>query len=219
LNWGSIVEQEAGLRARKKQRTKADLERAAMRLFAERGFDAVTVDDIAAAVDVSARTFFRHFGSKDDVLMSFHRERLELLRTQLANRPPDESPLLAVRQAMVAMAEDYEADREDLFLRTRLMADTPSLVGRSLEIQQQWELVIADAVAARLGVAVDADLRPAHAPSRRCVSRRTRGSPTRAAPTCRRSSTARCCSSRAAATPPGGPPRRVSGATGSDPPR
>lgn len=132
-----------------------------MRLFAERGFDAVTVDDIAAAVDVSARTFFRHFGSKDDVLMSFHRERLDRLRKQLANRPPDESPLLAVRQAMVALAEDYEADREDLFLRTRLMADTPSLVGRSLEIQQQWELVIADAVAERLGVAVDADLRPA----------------------------------------------------------
>ena len=123
------MEHEAGLRARKKQRTKADLERAAMRLFAERGFDAVTVDDIAAAVDVSARTFFRHFGSKDDVLMSFHRERLDRLRKQLASRPGDESPLVAVRQAMVAMAEDYEADKEDLFLRTRLMADTPSLVG------------------------------------------------------------------------------------------
>ena len=132
-----------------------------MRLFAERGFDAVTVDDIAAAVDVSARTFFRHFGSKDDVLMSFHRERLARLREKLAARPTDESPLVAVREAMIAMAEDYEAEKDDLFLRTRLMADTPSLVGRALEIQQQWELVIAEAVASRLGVAVDADLRPA----------------------------------------------------------
>lgn len=132
-----------------------------MRLFVERGFDAVTVDDIAAAVEVSARTFFRHFGSKDDVLMSFHRRYQDRLKAHLAARPPEESPLMAVRQAMLATAEEYESEKEELLQISRLIADTPSLVGRALEIQQQWELVIADAVAQRLGVPVDADLRPA----------------------------------------------------------
>ena len=152
---------EEGLRERKKRRTRDELEQAALGLFAERGFDAVTVDDIAAAADVSARTFFRHFGSKDDVLVAYNRDYLDRLRARLAERPGDESPLTSVRQAMLAMAADYESEKESLFLRTRIMKDTPSLMGRSLEIQQQWEKVLADAVAKRLGIPSDNDLRPA----------------------------------------------------------
>ena len=160
-NWGSIVSAEPeGLRERKKRRTKADLEAAALRLFAERGYDAVTVDDIAATADVSARTFFRHFGSKDDVLVSFHRERIARIKEELESRPTGENPLLAVRHAIVATAQDYETEKEDLFLRARVMAETPSLIGRALEIHQQWELVIAEAVADRLGVSIEEDLRP-----------------------------------------------------------
>jgi AcrR family transcriptional regulator len=150
-----------GLRERKKQRTRAQLQRAAIDLFTERGYDAVTVDDIAAAVEVSARTFFRHFGSKDDVLMSFEREQLATLRTLLAERPADESPLMAVRHAVVALAQAYADRQDETFLRLQLMAATPSLLGRAMEIQQQWELVLAEAVADRLGVSLADDLRPA----------------------------------------------------------
>ena len=149
-----------GLRERKKERTKTELAAAALRLFAERGFDAVTVDDIAAAVDVSPRTFFRHFGSKEDVLLRDHGEQLARLVDELAERPGNESPLTAVRLAIIAVAKAYANSGEELFVRTRLMVDTPSLLGRSLELQQSWEQVIAEAVAARLSIAVDDDLRP-----------------------------------------------------------
>ena len=154
------MEQETGLRERKKQRTRSELEAAALRLFTERGFDAVTVDDIAAAADVSARTFFRHFGSKDDLLLIDYRERLDALRAALEKRPADENPLTAVRHAIIALAHDYESEKDSLFLRSRLMAETPSLVGRSLEIQQQWEAALAETVAARLGVDPATDMRP-----------------------------------------------------------
>lgn len=157
---GSGRDAELGLRERKKLRTRMELEAAALRLFKERGFDSVTVDDIAAAADVSARTFFRHFASKEDVLLRDHQARLSRLEHELAARPPSESPLTAVRMAVLAIADDFVTESEHVFVRTRLMADTPSLLARSLELQQQWEMVIASAVAVRLGLASGEDLRP-----------------------------------------------------------
>ena len=148
------------LRERKKLRTQDGLEAAALRLFSERGFDAVTVDDIAAAAEVSPRTFFRHFRSKEDVVFRDNEERLERLKQELSHRPPDESPLTAVRLGILALAEDYEVAKEAMFLRTSVMAETPSLLGRNLHLQQEWEAAIAEAVAERIGVAAAADLRP-----------------------------------------------------------
>ncbi|HEX7166934.1 MAG TPA: TetR family transcriptional regulator [Acidimicrobiales bacterium] len=148
-----------GARARRKQETKDALEAAALALFSERGFEQVTVEDIAAAADVSARTFFRHFGSKDDVLFADNADRLRHLEEELAARPPEESALTAVRQAVLAVAHQYAHDDARLLLRSRLLRETPSLRGRALDLQAEWEHVIARAVAARLGVDDD-DLRP-----------------------------------------------------------
>lgn len=155
-----VPDRELPLRERKKRQTRSGLEDAALRLFAAHGFDNVTVEDIAAAAEVSARTFFRHFRSKDDVLFRDNEERLARLRDRLTHGPPGENPLTAVRFAVVALAEDYETARDALFVRTRVMAETPSLVGRNLHLQHEWEDVIARAVADRLDVAVDHDLRP-----------------------------------------------------------
>jgi AcrR family transcriptional regulator len=149
-----------GLRERHRRRTEATLEEVALRLFAERGFDVVTVDDIAAEADVSRRTFFRYFASKEDVLLSDHPRRLGELRRALGGRPDGEPPLTALRHAFLSTAGGYEEERESLLNRARLMRETPSLQARSLAHLRLWEEALASMVAERLGVDASVDLRP-----------------------------------------------------------
>ena len=150
-----------GLRERRRRRTLAQLEEVALRLFDERGYDAVTVDDIAAAADVSRRTFFRYFPGKEDVLFADHQQRAEELRRALAARPGDEPPMTALRRAIMSMATDYEIDRERLLRRARIMAATPSLQARSFAQQRTGEQFVTELMAEWLGVDPARDLRPA----------------------------------------------------------
>ncbi|MCP9978944.1 TetR/AcrR family transcriptional regulator [Actinomadura madurae] len=78
----------AGLRERKKQRTRLALIDAALDLFLAKGYEATTIDEIVAAVEVSQRTFFRYFGTKEDVVTSFLSEHDQLMGEALAARPP-----------------------------------------------------------------------------------------------------------------------------------
>lgn len=149
-----------GLRERHRKRTAADLEEAALTLFCERGFDAVTIDDIAAAADVSRRTFFRYFASKEDVILSDHPKRLDELQAALDRRPTEEPALTALRNAIMSMAGTYEEDREHMLRRFRLMTTTPALEARSLCLQRNWETAVTEMVAARMGVGPAEDLRP-----------------------------------------------------------
>jgi AcrR family transcriptional regulator len=149
-----------GLRERRKALTAAELEAAAFRLFGERGFDAVTVDDIAAEADVSRRTFFRYFASKEDVLLADHFVQLARLREAIDTRPPDEPIITALRNALLSMSTDFEDRKEMIILRGRLMRDTPSLQARSLVHQKLWEEAMQEMVAERLGVDPAKDLRP-----------------------------------------------------------
>lgn len=148
-----------GLRERHRRRTAAQLEEVALRLFLERGFDATTVDDIAAAAEVSRRTFFRYYASKEDVLLSDHPRQLAELRAALAARPPSEPILAALREAIMSMTGNYEEDRERLLLRAKVMRGTPSLQARSLMLQREWEQHLSEMVAEHLGVDAG-DLRP-----------------------------------------------------------
>jgi AcrR family transcriptional regulator len=149
-----------GLRERRKALTAAELEAAAYRLFGERGFDAVTVDDIAAEADVSRRTFFRYFASKEDVLLADHFVQLARLREAIATRPADEPIVTALRNALMSMTSDFDQRKEIVILRGRLMRDTPSLQARSLVHQKLWEEAMQEMVAERLGVDPVTDLRP-----------------------------------------------------------
>jgi AcrR family transcriptional regulator len=149
-----------GLRERRKALTAAELEAAAYRLFGERGFDNVTVDDIAAEADVSRRTFFRYFASKEDVLLADHFVQLARLREAMAARPDDEPIITALRNALLSLTSDFEERKEIIIIRGRLMRDTPSLQARSLVHQKLWEDAMQEMVANRLGVDPVKDLRP-----------------------------------------------------------
>ncbi|MGP4101082.1 TetR/AcrR family transcriptional regulator [Nonomuraea sp. KM90] len=92
------VEVEDGLRQRKKLRTRRLLVDQALRLFIERGYDQTTIADIAAAADVSRRTFFSYFNSKDDLLFADADDHLERLHTAFAARPDGERALDALRR-------------------------------------------------------------------------------------------------------------------------
>ena len=149
-----------GLRERHRKRTAAELEEAALTLFCERGFDAVTIDDIAATADVSRRTFFRYYASKEDVILSDHPKRLDELEAALARRPVDEPPLTALRHAILSLAGTMEEHREHMLRRFRLVTTTPSLEARSLCLQRNWETAVTAMLAARMGVDPAKDLRP-----------------------------------------------------------
>ena len=96
-----------GLRERKKRQTRIDLARAAVSLFEVRGYDAVTIDDIAAQANVSRRTFFRYFDSKDDVVAVDPEGKIAAMRIALRDGPPDEPTLDALCRGALAMTAAY----------------------------------------------------------------------------------------------------------------
>src|SRR2546430_9735547 len=94
-----------GLRERKKQRTRETISRAAHRLFAERGYHATTLPDIAEAADVSTRTIFAYFASKEDILFSDFPLMKDALGQALAERPEGEEALETVRKFILVRSE------------------------------------------------------------------------------------------------------------------
>lgn len=131
-----------GLRERKKRTTSEALVRSALRQFATRGFERVTVEDIAGACDVSPRTFFRYFASKEDVLFADGDGQRSHVIDVLAAQPPDVSPLEAMQAAVRELARDYEAQREAVLLRHRIVAGTPSLRSHVAERLHGWESAV-----------------------------------------------------------------------------
>jgi len=89
-----------GRRDRKKDETRQALREAAHRLFAEKGFSRTTIDDITEAADVSRRTFFRYYDSKDDLLRTDVADLLPVMLAALRARPADEPPLAAILGAL-----------------------------------------------------------------------------------------------------------------------
>ena len=150
-----------GLRERKKLRTERDLQDATLRLAIERGFDQVTIDDIAAEVEVSKTTFYRYFETKEDALLGKSSHKADGLADALAERPADEPTMVAVRTAMMSFVRSYEHDRDRSLAVGRLIRTTPSLQARNLEHQAAFESVLADFVRTRLeaGAPPDPELR------------------------------------------------------------
>jgi AcrR family transcriptional regulator len=147
-------------RERRRLKRRDEVALVAVRLFLERGFHDVTVDEIAEAADIAPRTFFRYFATKDEVLFIDHDEKRERLRDMIAGSPTDEPILSSVRHAVMALADQYEQESETMLLASQVVAATPSLEAAAIERQDAWEDELVGMIAARLGVDPERDLRP-----------------------------------------------------------
>lgn len=117
-----------GLRERKRRETAKRIKEAGIRLFIERGYDATTIDDIAAAADISRRTFFYYYKSKDDILLTMQNAMGEILSAHLADEPATKKPLRAVRDAAIRVAAPVPAD--ELLKLDRLMRSSEAVQAR-----------------------------------------------------------------------------------------
>ncbi|WIN00884.1 TetR family transcriptional regulator [Actinoplanes oblitus] len=144
-----------GRRDRKKQQTRSALIVAALRLSLERGLSDTTVEDISAAVDVSSRTFFNYFASRDDALVGDYFANSEDIRARLEAADPGLPLLSALRLAVTPSIERMHEERELWFLRMQVICKNPSLMPRLLARNAAAEEAITAAVAARTGSAAD----------------------------------------------------------------
>jgi AcrR family transcriptional regulator len=125
----ALDEAEVGRRERKKAQTRQALLDAAWALFEEQGYAATTIEDITERVDVSSRTFFRYFPSKEAVVFADEdgADKSEIIAQALAERPQDEPVLESIRQAMHTLVDDLAMDPERAMLVGRLCRENPSL--------------------------------------------------------------------------------------------
>lgn len=139
------MNRQPGLRERKKQRTREAIAQAAKELFVERGYDATTLPDIAEAADVSTRTIFAYFPSKEDVLFSDFAQMRDGLAQALAERPEGTDALETVREFILALHAAKGSDL-DQRLQACVSAD-PTLRSHLRARIAQLEDVIAPAIA------------------------------------------------------------------------
>ncbi|MFI9290619.1 TetR family transcriptional regulator [Streptomyces gardneri] len=155
-----------GLRERKKQRTRDALIRVALELFTTQGYERTTVDEIVDAVEVSQRTFFRYFGSKEEVAFAVQHMVEGLFVSALGRRPSTEGPFDALRHSVLS-AWDHAGEAiadvvpVELYLRNfQMIESTPALLAIHLRRSAETEETIARIIADREGLDVDADPRP-----------------------------------------------------------
>lgn len=146
-------------RGRRPSTSREDVARAALDLFGRQGYDDTTVDEIAAAVGVSRRTFFRYYESKRDVVWGEFDAELVRLDDRL-NEALDTEPMMDVlRRSVVATNRFGAGELDELRIRMGLISSVPDLVAHSAVRYQEWCDVVARFVARRIGAAPD-DLGP-----------------------------------------------------------
>jgi AcrR family transcriptional regulator len=148
-----------GLRERKKQRTRDQIVEAAFGLFAERGFQATTVADIAAAADIAPRTFFAYFPSKEAVVFFDFDAMFASLKTTIEERPEGETAIDSLRRWLDHSLPIKHEETDEAVLRKRMCIDEPSLSAHQKGLLGRLEEVLRDGVARDLGEPVDG-LRP-----------------------------------------------------------
>ena len=139
----AIVE---GLRERKKRKTRETIVECAEALFAEKGFEATTVADIAEAADIAPRTFFSYFPSKEDVVFSEFDEALASMRERFATRPAEEGAIDAMRSWVEALICDVDHDDASKRAHRELIRDNESLRNHDHALRARFQEALAEAL-------------------------------------------------------------------------
>jgi AcrR family transcriptional regulator len=147
--------EELGLRERKKQRTRELIIERAMALFDERGFDHVTIADIAAAADIAPRTFFSYFPSKDDVVYYDFDAYFGAFEARLRDRAEGVTTLDVLRDFVAQVVADMDPRDPAELCRRRVIDASPSLRQHDRALISRFERVIAEGMAEDLGVPRD----------------------------------------------------------------
>jgi len=138
-----------GLRERKKQKTREAIQREAMRLIGKQGYEQTTIEQIAAAVEISPSTFFNYFPSKEDLVLydAYDPVIMELL----AERPPGEPISVSMRAVLETMGGIFERDRNIILARGRLWFEVPALRARMWEQLDAAQILMSTVIAERSG--------------------------------------------------------------------
>ena len=155
-----------GLRGRKRRQTRAALSLAAIRLCIERGWDAVTVDDIAAAANVSPRTFRNYFSTRAEAVAAGHQERMLRIADGLQARPAGEPLWTAIANSVAeqfqppARKSETVADAGRWLERIRFVLTEPAIHGEVLKASAAAQVEMAAVIAKRVGARRAKDLYP-----------------------------------------------------------
>jgi AcrR family transcriptional regulator len=143
------------LRERKKQLVQATIEETALRLFQQKGYEQTSIQDIASAVMMSTRTFFRYFASKEEVLLGSTHAALHDALQYLQQLAPLETPQAALRATFLHLARRYQDQRASFLSRYLVAKQTPSIASIYLYALMEREQAIAEALHSRLEPATD----------------------------------------------------------------
>ncbi|MEV8393588.1 MULTISPECIES: TetR family transcriptional regulator [unclassified Streptomyces] len=139
------------LRERTRAAMRAEVSDVAFRLFAERGFENTTVEQIAAAAGLSRTTFFRYFGTKEELVLGRISAFGRQVADALAARPAKEQPWDALRRAFDVIAEPQTGEPGPPMDMIRLLSDACALMTRHWEKTQGWQSMLAPEISRRLG--------------------------------------------------------------------
>lgn len=139
----------AGLRERKKQKTKASIQREALRLFKKHGYDETTIEDIAEAAEISPSTFFNYFPTKEDVVI--YDEYDPQVFAALTEDVEGESLAQSIKRVIAMLGDMLEGDRDDIYERAKLSVEVPELRARIWEELEKARDLFVSVLARRTG--------------------------------------------------------------------
>ena len=149
-----------GLRERKKAQTRTAISKAVMLLALDRGLDAVTIDDVATAANVSVRTFHNYFGSKEEALIAAWRSEFEVHLDELRARPADEPILVSLEHVFAGIAARIVKHPQDAATQSDLLWTSTVMAHRRSVLLDEAVRMITDIVAARTGTDAATDIYP-----------------------------------------------------------